>query len=478
MAQTAEGLTRECVRFAAALRARELPPAVLRTAKRCLLDTIGVAVAGTETDIPAPLLAHVRALGGATQARVFGRPGWRVNAPQAALIFGALANALDWDDIQNPEGPNRPFGLLMHASVPVLAACLASADLAAQENGGMVDGGRFLAAFVAGHEVSCKIAVAIHPDHYLKGFHTSGTIGAFGAAVAAAKLLGLDAQGIARAIGIASSMTGGIRASLGTQTKPLHVGWAAEKGVSAALLARAGLTSNETALDGPWGYLAVAGRGADMELVRGRIGNPFVMESSGISFKPYPCGAVTHPGMEALRLAMRGADWDAAAIEHILVRAGNNVWGPISYRRAATALEGKYCFAFLLAAIALRGACGRAEFRDDFVTSPDVQALQEKIEPQFDAAIDAQGYAIVRTELDVRLKDGRRFTLVAPEAYRGSPAAPMSDAELAAKFADCTDGLLPSHRARALQDFIAGFETAPDAAALVDLVGELPEIAA
>jgi 2-methylcitrate dehydratase PrpD len=474
MAETAEGLTRECATFAARLAPADLSAATLRTAKLCLLDTLAVAIAGTETDLPPPLRAVLRASGGAAQARLFGNPTERTSAAQAAFWFGAIANALDWDDVQNPEGPNRPFGLLMHASVPVLAASLAAADLVAREGGRAVDGGAFLAAFVAGHEVSCKIAVAINPDHYYKGFHTSGTIGAFGAGVAAAKLLGLDAIGIARAIGIAASMTGGIRASLGTQTKPCHVGWAAEKGVTAALLARAGLTSNEEALDGAWGYLAVAGRGADMALVRGRVGNPFVMETPGISFKPYPCGAVTHPGMEALRTAMQGAHWSAHDIERIVVRAGKNVWGPISYPRATTALEGKYCFPFLLAAIALRGECGRAEFRDDFVTSPEVQALQARIENRFDAAIDAQGYAIVRTELDVTLKDGRAFTLKAAQDYRGSPRNPMSDDDLAAKFGDCADGLLSPDRQEKLRAFIAAIDTAADVSPLLDLVGELP----
>jgi 2-methylcitrate dehydratase PrpD len=474
MAATAEGLTRECANFAAGLTAADLPSAVVRTARRCLLDTLAVAIAGTETDLPPLLLDHLRLLGAAPQARVFGRPDFRVNAPQAAFLFGSIANALDWDDVQNPEAPNRPFGLLMHASVPVLGAALAVADLVAAESRASVDGGRLLAAFVAGHEVSCKIAVAINPDHYYKGFHTSGTIGTFGAGVAAAKLLGLDAAGIARTIGIAASLAGGIRASLGTQTKPLHVGWAAEKGVTAALLARAGLTSSQHGLDGEFGYLAVAGRGADMAFVRGRIGRPFVMETPGISFKPYPCGAVTHPGMEALRLGMQGADWHGQDIEHILIRAGANVWGPIGYARASTALEGKYCFPFLLAAIALRGRCGRSEFHDAFVTSPEVQALQARIENRFDAAIDARGYETVYTELDVTLRDGRRFTLVAVPDYRGSPLNPMSDEDLAQKFRDATENLLSENARADVQAFIARIDTLGDVAPLIALIGNLP----
>lgn len=478
MAETAEGLTRECVAFAERLSPADIPSRVLHTAKQCILDTIAVAIAGTETDLPRPLLTVVRELGGRPQARVFGRPTEKVSAPQAAFLFGSIANALDWDDVQNPEGPGRPFGLMMHASVPLLATCLATSDLVALERGRATDGASFVTAFIAGHEVSCKIAIAINPDHYYNGFHTSGTIGAFGAAVAAAKLLGLDCNGMARAIGIASSLTGGIRASLGTQTKPCHVGWAAEKGVMAALFARAGLTSNLESLDGPWGFLSVAGRGADTELVRGRIGSPFVMEAPGISFKRYPCGAVTHPGMESLRAAMAQANWRAEDIERITVRAGKNVWGPISYARATTALEGKYCFPFLLAAIALRGQCGRAEFRDEFVTSPEVQALQARIENRFDAALDARGYDIVHTALDVTLKNGQSFTLTASASYRGSPQHPLNDEDLAAKFRDCTDGLLAAERQARLRGFIDTMEKADDIAPLLEIIGELPGISA
>src|SRR3546814_8722798 len=156
---------------------------------------------------------------------------------------------MDWDDTQLAEGPGRPYGLLMHPTVPPLAAALAVSDLVAAEEGRPLDGKRFLTAFNAGVEVACKIAEAIDPDHYMRGFHTSGTIGTFAAAATAGKLLGLDAAGIARTLGVAASMAAGIRAGFGTMTKPLHVGRAAENGVTAALLVRNGFTANEEALD-------------------------------------------------------------------------------------------------------------------------------------------------------------------------------------------------------------------------------------
>src|SRR3546814_9028038 len=151
---------------------------------------------------------------------------------------------MDWDDTQLAEGPGRPYGLLMHPTVPPLAAALAVSDLVAVEEGRAVDGKRFLTAFNAGFEVACKIAEAINPDHYMRGFHTSGTIGTFAAAVTAAKLLGLDAGGLARAVGVAASLAAGIRAGFGTMPTTLPVGRPAAHGIPAALRVRGGSPAN------------------------------------------------------------------------------------------------------------------------------------------------------------------------------------------------------------------------------------------
>jgi 2-methylcitrate dehydratase PrpD len=181
---------------------------------------------------------------------------------------------MDWDDTQLAEGAGRPYGLLMHPTVPPLAALLALCDLVASERGRLVDGRELLVAFNAGFEVACKIAEAINPDHYMRGFHTSGTIGTFGSAIAAAKILGFDEAATLQTIGIAASMAAGIRANFGSMTKPLHVGRAAENGVTAALLAREGFSADAEALDGKWGYFAVAGPGGEPSPIRNHLGRP------------------------------------------------------------------------------------------------------------------------------------------------------------------------------------------------------------
>src|SRR5688572_14351125 len=464
------GLTAAVARFVPALRFQDLTPEVLRISRRCVLDGLAVMLAGSEQPGMAPLARHIARIGGAPDARVVGDAAARLPTPAAALWNGTAGHAMDWDDTQLAEGPGRPYGLLMHPTVPPLAAALALSDLVASERGRPVDGPEFLTAFNAGFEVGCKIAEAINPDHYMRGFHTSGTIGTFAAAATAAKLLRLDEARTAQAIGIAASMASGIRANFGTMTKPLHVGRAAQNGVDAALLARAGFSANSEALDGRWGYLAVAGPGGEPALVRDRFGAPFTMESPGVSIKPYPSGVLTHPGMDAMRVLMQENGLAPGDIESVRLRAGRNVLGPIRFRIARTELEGKFSFAFLLSAIILRGRAGKAEFTDQFVSSAECQAMQERIETEFDPEIEAMGWERIRSRIDVRTKDGRTITRWADENYRGSPHNPLSDAELEGKFRDCAAGLLDDQRLSQVLAAVRAIETLDDVGELLDLL--------
>lgn len=446
------GLTEAIARFAASLTADALTPEVRHMSSRCLIDGLGVMIAGSDQPGMAPLLAFIEGQGGTGEARLLGRGSAKVPATRAALWAGTAGHAMDWDDTQLAEGPGRPYGLLMHPTVPPLAAALALCDLVAKESGAPVTGERFLVAFNAGFEAGCKIAEAIDPDHYMRGFHTSGTIGTFAAAVTAATLLGFDAAQIAATIGVAASTASGIRAGFGTMVKPLHVGRAAENGVTAALLVREGFTAPPDALDGKWGYLAVAGPGGEPHLVRDRMGAPFSMVSPGLSIKPYPSGVLTHPSMDAMLFLMREEGLSPQDIESVTLNAGRNVLGPIRYRTAKTELEGKFSFAFLLSAIILAGRCGKAEMTDAFVRSPECQAMQERIETRFDQDVEDMGWDRIRSRLEVALTDGRTVTRWADENYRGSPHNPLTDAEVEDKFLDCADGLLPPDTARDVMD--------------------------
>jgi 2-methylcitrate dehydratase PrpD len=459
------GLTEAAARFAVGLTFEDIPAEAIRIARRCVLDGLAVQIGGSEQNALKVLGRYVDTIGGEAQSRLVGNASRRVPAHLAALWNGLAGHAMDWDDTQLSESPGRAYGLLCHPTIPPLSAALAVADML-----GHVDGRRFLTAFVAGFEVECKIAEAINPDHYMRGFHTSGTIGTFGAAVAAAKLLELDLAGMRQVLGIAASMAAGIRANFGTMTKPLHVGRSSENGVTAALLVHHGFTANEDALDGQWGYLTIAGPGGDPELVMERFGRPFSIVTPGVSVKPYPSGVLTHPAMDALRTLLADEHLGDADVAAVHIFAGSNVLKPIRFDFATKELEAKFCFNFLLAAILVSGRAGKHEFTDAFVTSPAVQDAQRRVHVHFDPDIEAMGFGRIRSRIEVEARNGCRLVRWADERYRGGPDNPLTDAELEGKFADAASGLLDAARCQAVAQFAWSLDTQRDIGDVFELL--------
>jgi 2-methylcitrate dehydratase PrpD len=451
------GVTRAVVEFIATARYEEFPASVIVEAKRCLIDGFGVVLAGSTARGSAIVREYVKSTSGGGheargQATIMGSEQLSAPAALAALANGASGHAMDYDDTQLSSSPDRIFGLLTHPTVPALAASLAIGERLG------ASGRAFLEAFLTGFEVECKIADAINPDHYLRGFHSTGTIGTFGAAAGAAKLLKLPPAALAHALGIAASMSSGIRVSFGSMTKPLHAGRAAENGIVAAELASRGFTAGDDALDGEWGFFQVLGGGADVTRVITTLGKPFSIVDPGVSFKPYPCGSLGHPTMDAMLKLVKEHDVKPEQIERVRVRAGSNILNPLRYTTAKTELEAKFCLPFMMSAIALRRRAGIREFTDEFVSSAPVQAMMARVETTFDPEIEARGFDKMRSVVEVSLKDGRRFVQPSDERYRGGPERPFTRAELHDKFADCAGLFLPADRIRQALELIESLE--------------------
>jgi len=450
-------VTQEAVAFVKQLRFDDLPDEALRIGRRCILDGVGLILAGSFQTCTEIVHRHITALGNTEEATIFGKASVKVPASSAALVNGTAGHAMDWDDTQLSETPDRIYGLLTHPTMPPLTA-----SLAISEKLGGVSGREFMTAFLAGFEVECKIAEAIKPDHYKKGFHSSGTVGTFGAAVAAGKLLGLSESQLRHTMGIAASMSSGIRVNFGTMTKPLHVGRASQNGVTAALLAQEGFEANMDALDGPWGYFQVLGGGFDAEKIVGCFGNPHTIVSPGVSIKPYPCGVLTHPAMDTMLALVTEHDLQPEDIDHAVLFAGSNILNPIRYGIAHDELEAKFCMPFLLTAIAISRKAGVREFTRAFVDAPRTRALMRRIRTEFDPDIEAKGWDKIRSRLEVTLKDGRKLVKEADERYRGGPDNPLTDTELQAKFTDCTEDFLTSEQRKAIFDTVAQVDTLED----------------
>ena len=202
------------------------------------------------------------------------------------------------------------------------------------------------------------------------------------------------------------------------------------------------------ALDPPWGFFQVFshGDGFDADRIVGRLGNPHTIVWPGVSIKPYPCGVLGHPTMDAMRRLVIAHDVKPEQITAIRVRAGSNILNPLRYPIASNELEAKFCPAFMVSAIALRRKAGITEFNDEFVQSAPVQQMMPKVERVLDPEIEAKGWEKIRSTVEVDLSDGRTLVEHADERYRGGPDLPFTRDELFEKFSDCASLVLADAR--------------------------------
>lgn len=445
-----------------------IPAQAVRIGMRCLLDGLGLFVAGSEEQTVQILADDAQQTGGSPDALLLGRGSSRVPAPMAGRVLGTAGHAHDWDDSQVSVDPAHMYGLLTHPTIPPLSSAL----VMAQKVGG-IDGKTFMLGFLTGFEVECKISEWMLPQHYIKGMHSSGTVGTFGAYAAAAKLLRLIGDQLRSGFGLAASFAAGIRCNFGTMTKPLHVGRAAENGVAAALLAARGFTADPDALDGPWGFYAVHGGGVSAEKVSQGFGKIWTIVEPGVSIKPYPCGVLTHPTIDLMLKLVTEHDVKPQDIAAVRVYAGTNILKPIRYPVAANHLQAKFSLPAALAMIALARAAGKREFSDGFVGSAPMQAMQRRITTELDPAIEKMGFDKMRSRIAIRLKDGRTVEGSADERYRGGPENPLSDAELESKVRSCCEGVLDHDAQSALIDAAWQVTRLDDASRLMQIINQL-----
>ena len=457
-------ITAAAAEFIEQSRYDDIPADALAIGRRCVLDGLGLQVAGTDHETAVLLARSAADQGGREDALLLGHGDKKVPAAMAARVLGTAGHAHDWDDSQVSIDPNHVYGLLTHPTVPPLTASL----VISQARGG-VTGKEFMLAFLTGFEVECKISEWMFSQHYKRGFHSSGTVGTFGAYAAAAKLLGLSGDKLRHGLGLTASFAAGIRCNFGTMTKPLHVGRASENGVTAALLAEQGYTADKNALDGPWGYFAVQGGGISADkLAEQGFGKPWTIIDPGVSIKPYPCGVLTHPTIDLMLKLVTENDIQPEDIEKVVVSAGSNILNPIRYPIASNHLEAKFSLQAVLAMVAIARKAGKVEFQDEFVQAEPMQAMQKRVETRFDPDIEALGFDKMRSSIHVQLKSGETVSGDADERYRGGPENPLTDDELKDKVRSCCAGVLADEDTERLIDAALAVTEMEDAAALAD----------
>jgi len=458
------GLTAEVARFIQGVSPADIPLHVARLAKRSILDGLGLAIAGSRSRACAIAREEIHAYGRLEpEATVLGSE-MRAPARFAAFLNGMAIHADDYDDTQLAVASDRVYGLLTHPTAPVLPPVLALAERDRRS------GADVLLGYLVGVEVATKVSEAIDPRHYDHGFHSTATAGTIGAGAAAARMLSLDTETTAVALGIAASQAAGLRESFGTMTKPFHAGRASEGGVLAASLARRGFTAAANILEAPRGFFQAAGGGYDVSAIEGRLGSPWTFADPGISIKPHPSGSLTHPAMGAFLDLVLENDIRPEQVDRIRVGTSRHMPNALIHHRPETELEAKFSMEFCLAILLLQRRAGLAEFTDDVVRRPDVQRMIERVELGVDAEAEAAAYSEMTSLIEVDLVDGRRLRARA-EFGKGSPANPMSDDELIDKFLSCLEwGLGTSDRGREVASRVLALE---DEASIDGLLGSL-----
>jgi len=451
--------------WASGLTFDDLPADVIETTKLRVLDVVGLALAGSETPFGRATRAAAVAMSPSGPCQVLGT-GERVGVGSAAFANAAFGQALEYDDTHNES--------IVHMSSPSVAAALALSEIVD------LSGHDAIAAVAMSNEIACRAGCVSPGQFHRRGFHPTGLFATFGVAYAASWILGLDPDGMARAAGVAGSFAAGILEAWadGTQSKFLHSGWAAQGGITAAFLARAGMTGPAAVFEGRFGLFATHLQDPDAPMdfsrLSGRLGEHW--ESRHSSFKPFPAAHVLHPYIDAaLRLRRRHgiAPSEIAEVEcPVAAFIVPIVCEPTAEKLApASDSHGRVSLQYTLAEALYHGALGKNAYQDESLRNPEILALGRRVRYVVDPGFPGPGR--FKGAVRITLADGRSF-LEVEEYNRGSAENPMTRDELQGKFVENASGVLSPDRIGRLIDEVDRLERLPDASVLVDLATRHP----
>ncbi len=443
----AADLTRALAARASALGYGDLPVPVREIARQCILDYLGVALAGACDPLVRILVDEMAEAGGSPQASVIGHPA-RLPALSAALVNGAAAHALDYDDV-NMAMPGHP-------SVAILPGLLALAELEGSS------GREVITAFVAGYETACRIGAALQPGHYNLGFHSTGTVGCFGTAAACARLLGLDAEATAVALGIAGTQAAGLKSQFGTMCKPFHAGKAAQNGLLAARLAARGFSSRTDIVECVQGFALTHGPDFAPEAALATPEAGFHLLAN--LFKYHAACYFTHAPIECARRLCEEHSLTPEMVARITLRLDASCDRVCNIAVPADGLQSKFSLRQTVA-MALAGVdtASFGAYSAEKAHDPVLVGLRERVRFEWQ-----DNWPQTLCELDLDLVDGQRLSA------RHDAGIPVSDIveqgeRLAAKFAALVEPVLGAPRARELRQMVSGLDDLGDLGSLARL---------
>lgn len=449
-------VARRFAEFAAGLAKADIPEATLHSARRCLVDWYGATIAGGVLPPATRLERALVAPGTAGDVRLI-PSGTRTDARTAALINGAASHTVEVDDIYR-DG-------LYHPGSPVIAAATA---LAEQEGRG---GDALLRAIIAGYEVSNRIAKAVNPAHY-RYWHTTATVGFFGATAAAASLLELDATATTHALTTSVTFAAGLQQAFRSDamTKPLHAGRAAEGGVLAALGARAGITGVPDMFEGARGFGAAMSAEVDWDAATGDLGRTFTIDRT--TQKAHACCGHTFAANDAVHHIVAEHGLTPDHIAQITVRTYGAALEICGNSEPRTPYEAKFSLAYCVASAVLSGRVGPSAFTPELLHRPELRRLMGRTTLELDPGCEAAFPSRRSATVAVTTTDGRTFEHHRP-TRRGDPDDPLTDDELSAKFRELADPVLRARTAADLKQALWRIDDLQDVRAL-PLVQDLP----
>jgi 2-methylcitrate dehydratase PrpD len=424
----------------------DLSVAAKHQARRGVLDWIGCALAGSGHKTISTLLEVLQEVSGRPQATVLGRR-LRLGLRDAPLANGQMGHVLDFDD-------THMGGVVLHASSPILAALFALAERRP------VSGADFMLAYAVGFEAGVRAGWSA-PGHHKGGWHLTGTLGTIAAGVAGGKLLKLDPQRLTYAMGIAATQAAGMQQNRGTMCKSFHAGKSAANGVLAALLAERGFDSTQEIIEGKKGFSRIYSDVAAPQQLNARLDQGWLIETNG--HKPYACGVVLHPLIDAV-IAIRNRDRiDPAAVSQISLRVHPFVLSITDVVDPATGLQSKFSTLHSAAVALVDGAAGIAQYSDERARDPLVATLRGKVKAVADETLGKdEAYAAI-------VAGNTRHEVHIPHAT-GTAENPMSDLAIEAKFLANATPVIGPERAERARDLVWALDKQLD---MRDLIGLL-----
>jgi 2-methylcitrate dehydratase PrpD len=423
-----------------------LPAPVRHEALRSFVNIFACTIGGSRHEAVALTESALLPFAGEGQATLIGRG--RTSDILTASLINCLSSSVYTFDDTHAEA-------IVHPSGPIMAAVLALAERR------QIHGRDLLTAFALGVEIVCRLskAISVPPAKGSIAWSQTGITCGIGTAVAAGKLLQLDARAMRRAVGIAASQAAGIRAMHGTICTAMMPAHASQIGLRSAILAQSGVTASESSIEGRYGFAECFSQQSELSVLAGALGERF--EILGNTYKPFPCGIVIHPMIDGCLQLKAETALDAHNVEKVHIKANPTALALCDRRHPKDEFEGQVSLYQWVAAALLRGKAGLAEGTDAAIADKDITALRGRI-----TAVADPGIAPDATDITIALRDGATLHKQVQHCI-GSKDRPMTDREIEAKFEGLAEGVLTPAKTAAVIRTCWRLESLDDAAAVV-----------